>query len=131
MGKVAEQAKAEVLEVFEIGFADFAEEEALEARVALAIVSAHLGEEPEGFAAAAGAAVADGGGAVVLVAEAGGGAGGELFGLEDEAGIEEVADLVRRALSGAGGGGEIARGEAEAEDGLEFGGSRNHGRVGI
>ncbi len=29
------------------------------------------------------------------------------------------------------GGGEIARGEAEDEDGLEFGGSRNHGRVEI
>ena len=55
--------------------------------VQLAIVSTHLGEEPEGFAPAGGAAVADGGGAVVVVTEAGGGAGGELFGLEDKAGI--------------------------------------------
>ena len=102
MGKVAEQAKAEVLEVFEIGFADFAEEEALWSRITLAIVRTHLGEEPEGLAAAAGAAVADGGGAVVLVTEAGGGAGGALFGLEDEAGIEEVADLCPEGIGRRG-----------------------------
>ena len=94
VGQAGEEALAEVFEVFEVGFADFAEEEAFEAGDALAIVGAHLGEEPVGFAAAASAAVADGGGAVGLIAEAGGGAGGELPGLEDDAGADEVQELV-------------------------------------
>ncbi len=94
VGEVGEEALAEVVEVFEVGFADFAQEEAFEAGEALAIVGAHLGEEPVGFAAAAGAAVADGGGAVGVIAEAGGGAGGELAGLEEDAGADEVLDLV-------------------------------------
>ena len=90
MREPAEEAAAEVLEVFEVGFADLAQQEAFQAGEALAVVHAHLGEEPEGFAAAAGAAVADGGGAVRAVAEAGGGAGGELLGLEEHAGADEV-----------------------------------------
>ena len=60
----------------------------------MAVVGAHLGEEPVGFAAAASAAVADGGGAVGAIAEAGGGAGRELPGLEDDAAADEVQELV-------------------------------------
>ena len=101
-GRRQEEAPAEVLEVFEVGFADFAEEEAFEAGDALAVIGAHLGEEPVGFAAAAGAAVADGRGAVGQVAEAGGGAGGELPGLEDDAGADEVLHLILGTAGRAG-----------------------------
>ena len=85
-----------------IGFADFAQEEAFESGHTLAIIGAHLGEEPVRFTAAASAAITDGGGSIGQVAQAGSGAGGELPGLEDEAGVEEVLDLVTRA-TGAGG----------------------------
>src|SRR5262249_49758425 len=92
-----EEALTEVVEVLAVGLADFAEEEAFEAGVALGIVSAHLGEEPVGFTAAAGATIADSGGAVGLVAETGGGAGGELAGLENDSGADEVFHLAGRA----------------------------------
>ena len=94
MGQGDEEAAAEVFEVFHVGFADFPQQQAFQARHALAVVSAHLGQEPVAFAAAAGAAVADGGGAVRAVAEAGGGGGGELALLQDDAGLDEVVHLV-------------------------------------
>ena len=46
------------------------------------------------FATAASAAVADGFGAIGKIAEPGGSAGGELPGLEDDAGIGEVQELI-------------------------------------
>jgi len=105
VGEALEEALAEALEVFEVGFADFAEEEAVEAREALAIVGAHLGEEPVGFTAAAGTTIADRLGAIGEIAETRGGTGGELAGLEDDAGVEEVLDLIGRASGGSGRGG--------------------------
>ena len=89
-----EEALAKALEVFEIGFDDFTEEKTVEARAALAIVGAHLGGEPVSLAAAASAAVADGIGTAGLIAEPGGGTGGQLAGLEDNAGAGEVEELV-------------------------------------
>ena len=83
------KAATQILEVFEVGFADCAQQQAFEAGQALAIVDAHLGQQPVRFAAAASAAIADGGGAVGLVAKAGGGAGGELPGLQRDAGTDE------------------------------------------
>jgi hypothetical protein len=106
MRQAAQQAAAEVLEVFAIGLADFAEEEAFEVREALAIVERHLGEEPKGFAAAACAAEADGGGTAGMVAEASGGAGSELLRLEKDPGVDEVFHLIARAASEAGSRGE-------------------------
>lgn len=107
MGEFSQDAQAEVGEVFAIGFADFAQQEAFESGDTLAIVSADLSDEPMGFAAASSAAVADGRGAIGRIAAAGGGTGGELPGLEDEAGPQEILDLVARATSG-GGSGEVA-----------------------
>jgi len=49
---------AEALKVFEVGFADFAEEQTFQAGHPLTVVGAHLGEEPVGLAATASAAVA-------------------------------------------------------------------------
>jgi hypothetical protein len=102
-----EEAPAEVIEPFEVGLADFAEEETFQPRHALAIINAHLGNEPVGFAAATGTAIADRGGAAGLVAEAGGGAGGELPGLEQDAGPEMIFHLVERAAGGEAGGGVL------------------------
>ena len=107
MGQAEEEAAAEVLEVLEVGFADFAEEEAFEAGPALAIIGAQLGEEPMGFAAAARAAETDGGGADGLIAEAGGGAGRELAGLENDAGPSKVFRLIERTAGALGGQGEL------------------------
>ena len=94
MGQAGEDVLAEVFKVFEVGLADLAQEEALEARDALAVVGAHLSEEPVGFAAAASATVADGGRAVGPIAEAGGGTGRELLFQEDDAGADKVQELV-------------------------------------
>ena len=94
MGEALEEALAEVFHILEIGFTDFTEEEAFEAGDALAIVGADLGKQPVGFAAAASAAEADGLGASGQVAEASGGTGGELAGLEEDAGLNEVEQLV-------------------------------------
>ena len=103
VGEVAEEPAAEVVEVFAVGFADFAQEQALEAGEALAVIDAHLGEEPEGFAAAAGAAVADGGGAVGEVAEAGGGAGQRAGGAGERCGPWRSFGLVPGATGADGG----------------------------
>src|SRR5262249_2016482 len=94
--EVSEEALAKVLEVFHVGFAHLAEEQALEAGHALAIVGAHLGEEPVAFAAAACAAVADCGWAVGVVAEPGGSARGQLAWLEDEARAHKILHLFGR-----------------------------------
>lgn len=94
MRQLPEETLPESLEMLEIGFAHLAEEEAVETGDALAIVGAHLGEQPVGFTAAARAAVTDGGGATRPIAQSGCGTGGELAGLEDEAGGGEVAQLV-------------------------------------
>ena len=58
------------------------------------LIGADLGTEPKGFAAAASAAVAEGARAVCNIAESSRGTGVELGGLEDNAGIEEVEELV-------------------------------------
>ena len=84
-----------------------AEEEALEAGETLAIVGAHLSEEPMGLAAAAGTPKADRGGTVREVTEAGSGAGSELFGLKDDAGMDEVEHLLKGAAGEPRGSGEM------------------------
>jgi len=106
VGEAGEEALAEVLEVFEVGLADLAEEQALETRETLAVVQAHLGEEPEGFAAAASAAEADGRGAIREVASAGGGTGFQLARLQYDADAVEILHLIEMAAGGKGGGGE-------------------------
>ena len=110
MRQAAQQAAAEVLEIFAVGLAHFAEEEAFEAREALAIIDGHLGEEPKGFAAAARAAETDGGGTAGMVAEASGGAGSELLRLEEHPGVDEVFHLIARAASEAGSRDEMVHG---------------------
>ncbi len=109
VGEGAEEASAEVFEVFHVGFANLAEEEAFQAGDTLAIVGTHLGEEPVGFAAATGAAVTDGGGAVGEVTETGRGGGEELALLQDDIGAEEVVHLI----TGTAGG--VAEGEVALE----------------
>ena len=94
MRQQREEALAKILQILEIRFADFAEEKTFQAGEALAIVSAHLGQEPVGFPAAARAAVADGLGTVGLIAATCGGAGGQLRGQEHQAGVREVEELV-------------------------------------
>ena len=88
---------AEIAKILEIGFAYFSQEEAFEAGITLAIIEAHLGKEPMGFAAAASAAEADGEGPVRLIAEAGGGAGSELASVQGATGKQKVLDLIVRA----------------------------------
>src|SRR5580693_81764 len=107
--ETGKEAPAEVIEAFEVGLADLAQEEAFQTRAALAIINAHLGNKPVGFAAATGTAIADGGGATGLVAEAGGGAGNELPGLEEDTGPEMIFHLVERAAGGEAGGGVLLR----------------------
>ena len=107
MREPREKTPSEVLEVFDIRFADLPEEQTFEAGEALAIIRPHLGNEPVRLATAAGAAKADGGGAIGSVAEPGGGAGGELAGLQDDAGADKILHLVERAAGGEGGGGEM------------------------
>lgn len=102
VGQPAEDARHEVLEAFLDGAADFAQQQALEAGLALAVVHGDLGEHPVGFAAAASAAVGDLAGAVVVVGGAGGGRGDELARLEDDEGFEHARDEVRRAAGPLG-----------------------------
>jgi len=92
----AKDAPPKVFEVFEVGFAHFSKQEAFEAGNALAIVGAHLGEQPMGFAAATSAAVADGCWAARIIAKPGGSAGCELAVLQDDACGEEILDLIAR-----------------------------------
>jgi len=94
MVETPKSATADVIEVFEIGFADFSNEEALETGEALAIIGAHLSQEPMGFPAATSAAVTDEGGTVEMVTEADGSAGFELTGMEADPGAGEVEELI-------------------------------------
>jgi len=96
MVETPKSATADVVEVFEIGFADFSNEEAFEARIALAIIGADLRKEPMGFTAPAGAAVTDEGGTFGIVTEAGGSAGLELTGVEADPSAFEVDELIVR-----------------------------------
>ena len=63
VGEMAEDFPAVVLEIFDVGFADFAKEQDFEVGETLAIIDADLSEHPIRFAAAASAAVADKAGA--------------------------------------------------------------------
>lgn len=121
VGQPGEEALAQGFEIFEVGFADLAEEEAVETGAALAIIGPHLSKEPVGFAAAASAAVADGPRPIRLVAEPGGGTGGELTRLQDKADVGEVEELIARA----------AVLQAELEKGFQFGLRRGRERYGI
>ena len=102
MRESAEDAGAQCFEVFDVGFADFAQEQAFESRPALAIVDAHLGNEPVTFAAGPRPAVADGVWAVFAVARPSGRARGELTGLQDDTRFDEVPELVLRTASAGG-----------------------------
>ena len=95
-----EHLAAEIVKIFAIGLSDFAEEEAFEARAALAIVGAHLGDEPVRFSTPARAAEADRSRAVRMIAATGGGAGGELARLEDDGFFDEVLHLIGRTSGG-------------------------------
>ena len=103
----AKSVATKIFEIFAIRFANFSQQEALEAWEALAIVKAHLGDEPIRLAAAAGATEADGGRSAGMVTEARGGAGVELFGMQQSSGIDEVIHLVTRTAGATGGGGEM------------------------
>jgi len=106
--QAGEELLAKALEMFDVGLAYFAEEQASQAGSALAIVGGHLCDEPMTFAAAAGSAEANrtqaGGG---MVAAARRGAGQKLLRLENDAGAEEVLHLVPRA-AGVVAGAEVA-----------------------
>lgn len=121
VGQPGEEALAHGFEIFEVGFADLAEEEAVEIGAALAIIGPHLGEEPVGFAAAASTAVADGPRSIGLVAEPGGGTGGELTRLQDETDVGQVEELITRT----------AVLQAELKKGFQLGFRRGRERLGI
>src|SRR3954469_1035711 len=87
----------EVLEMFEVGFGAFAQEQAFETWNALAIVATDLDEQPVGLAAAPGAAEADSGWAIRFIACTSGSAGHELFDLQIHPFGVEVEHLVLRA----------------------------------
>src|SRR5678816_3699254 len=70
MRKVAKEADAKGLEVFEVGLAHFAEQQTLETGPALAIVGAHLREQPVTLAPATRTAIANGDGSIGRVAPA-------------------------------------------------------------
>ena len=117
MVETPKSATADVIEVFEIGFADFSNEEAFEARIALAIIGADLRKEPMGFTAAASAAVTDEGGTFGIVTEAGGSAGLELTGVEADPSAGEVDELIVRTAKALAkrSVGDIKRGAAHNE----------------
>ena len=99
----AQDFDAQVLKAFFGGFADFAEEEGLEAGPALAVVEGDLGEHGVGLGPTPRAAKADLGGAVGEVTLAAGGVEEDLLGLGGVAGSAKVDDLVGRAAGQAGG----------------------------
>src|SRR5688572_24188636 len=94
MRKVTEETGAKSLEVFEVRLAHFSEQQALEARPALAIIGAHLREQPVAFAAAACAAITNGDLPVGEVAPARGRAGFKLARLKRDPRAKEVDGLV-------------------------------------
>ncbi len=81
VGQAAEELEAEVFELLAARLADLAEQQALEAGAALAVVGADLGEQGVGLARAARPAVGDSGRPARLVGSAAGGVKAELFGL--------------------------------------------------
>src|SRR6185295_6361438 len=99
----------QIVEVFAIGFTDFAEDDGLEFGEALAIIGPDLGHEPMGFAATASAAVTDVTRTCGMVAGTGDGTGGELPGLEHNVRPLEIADLVRWATESGGEGSEVGK----------------------
>ena len=107
MREMTEDFPAKVLEIFDVGFAGFAQEKNFEIGEALAIIDADLSEHPMRFAAAASAAIADVLWAVIVVAETCGSAGAELGGLENDAGAGKVAGLVDGTTDAARDGQEL------------------------
>src|SRR5262245_50074897 len=97
MRKVAKETGAKGREVFQVRLAHFAEQQALEAGPALAIIGAHLRKKPVAFASAPRAAVTNGDRAVRKVTPARRGAGLQLPRLKRDARAEEVDGLILRA----------------------------------
>ena len=102
VGNTTKEFASKVFEVFAVGFAYLAEQETFEPGKALTIVETELGEEPEGLTAAACAAEADGSWAVGMVTEPGGSAGGELAGLKQDPGANEIVGLFKRTAGEPG-----------------------------
>ena len=101
MRQPTEQPATQVIEVFQIRFADLAEQKTFQPRHPLAIVRAHLREQPVRFAAAARPAVADRRRPVGLVAEPRRRAGHKLPQLENDARAREVPHLFLRTTGPA------------------------------
>ena len=59
MASMHEDPAAQIVQIFDVGLPDFAQEQAFYSGHALAVVSTHLGEQPVGFPAAARPAIAN------------------------------------------------------------------------
>ena len=104
MRQVNEQATAQVVERFHDRLADLAEQKTFQARHTLAIVHAHLREQPMRFAAAASTAVTDGRRPVRAVTKPRRRARRELARLQHDARADEVVHLSTRASRRMAGG---------------------------
>ena len=97
-----EETVTQIMEVFEVGFEGFAKQQTFEAGHPLRIVSAHLGEEPMGFATAASATETDRRGAFGPIAEASRCAGSELLWLKNNSCADEILQLIGRTACQVG-----------------------------
>ena len=105
--EAGEDCVAEVLEVLGVGFADFAQQQAFEARHPLAVIDAHLREEPMRLPTATRATVADGRRPVRRITQPRRGRRRELAGLQDAVGAFEVGHL-RFGAAGEASGAKIS-----------------------
>jgi hypothetical protein len=102
--QMPEQATPEVVEIFEIRFADLAQQQALQTRHALTIVDSQLREQPMRLATTSRTAVAHRRRPVALVTKPRRRTGRKLARLEDDARAREVPHLILGAARPACGG---------------------------
>ncbi len=98
-----EQPAAQILEMFQVRLADLAQQQTFQTRHALAIIRAHLREQPMRFAAAASAAVANRHRPVRCIAQPRRRRRGQLPRLQNHVGAGEAVHLRFRATSAATG----------------------------
>ena len=94
--ELSEQLPPQILEVFQVRLADLAQQQAFQPRHALAIVHAHLAEQPMRLPTAPGATIADRCGPVGVVAQPRRRTGHKLALLQDHVSLLKAVHLVFR-----------------------------------
>ena len=103
MVQPTEQSAAEIFKVFQVRLADLAEQQTFQARHALAVVRAHLREQPVTFATAASTAVANRHRPVRCIAPSRRRRRGQLPFLQNHVGAGKFVHLSHRTTSAATG----------------------------